>query len=185
MGWHGSFSLDEAKRRSWYNPETILKSLSSGMTFVDMGSGEGFFSILAAKKVGASGRVYAVDIDPSGIEKLKNAAERENLTNITVKNARAEETIFCEACADLVFFSMDLHDFDDPVKVLSNARKMIKPSGLLIDLDWKKQEMPFGPPERIRFSENKVAELLKTTGFSMDSSEEAGPYHYIITAKPR
>ena len=185
MGWHGSFSLDEAKRRSWYNPERILKSLSSGMTFVDIGSGEGFFSILAAKKVGASGRVYAVDIDPTGIDKLKNTANKEKLTNITVKIGRAEETIFCEACADLVFFSMDLHDFDDPVKVLSNARKMIKPSGLLIDLDWKKQEMPFGPPERIRFSEKKVAELLESAGFSMDSSEAAGPYHYIITAKPR
>jgi ubiquinone/menaquinone biosynthesis C-methylase UbiE len=185
MGWHGSFSLDEAKRRSWYNPDMVLKNLASGMTFVDIGSGEGFFSILAAKKVGASGRVYAVDIDPSGIDKLKNTAEREKLTNIVVKIARAEETIFCEACADLVFFSMDLHDFDDPVKVLSNARKMIKPSGLLVDLDWKKQEMPFGPPERIRFSENKVAELLEMTGFSIDSSEEAGPYHYIITAKPR
>ncbi len=42
------------------------------MVFVDVGCGDGFFSILAAKKVGAKGRVYAVDIDPLGIEKLKD-----------------------------------------------------------------------------------------------------------------
>ena len=185
MGWHGSFSLDEAKRRSWYNPESILKDVCPGMTFVDVGSGEGFFSILAAKKVGVNGRVFAVDSDPVGIEKLKSIAYKEKLTNINVKTGRAEETIFCESCADFVFFSMDLHDFDDPTKVLSNARKMIKPSGRLVDLDWKKQEMPFGPPEKIRFSEKKVAELLDATGFSVESTKEAGPYHYIITAKPR
>ena len=185
MGCHGSFNLDGAKRRSWYNPEAILQDLHSGMTFVDIGSGEGFFSTLAAKKVGVDGRVYAVDIDPLGIKKLQKTAETENLTNITAKTGRAEETVFCEACADFVFFSMDLHDFDDPAKVLANARKMIKPSGRLVDLDWKKQDMPFGPPERIRFSEKKVAELLDVAGFAVEYVTEAGPYHYIITAKPR
>jgi ubiquinone/menaquinone biosynthesis C-methylase UbiE len=185
MGWHGSFSLDEAKRRSWYNPELILEDLHSGMTFVDVGSGEGFFSILAAKKVGTNGRVYAVDSDPLGIEKLKNAADKEKITNITTRIGRAEETVFCEECADFVFFSMDLHDFDEPTRVLANARKMIKPSGRLVDLDWKKQDMPFGPPERIRFSEKKVAELLDSVGFSVESTKEAGRYHYIVTAKPR
>ncbi len=185
MGPHGSFSLDEAKRRSWYNPEEILKDLHPGMTFVDVGSGAGFFSIMAAKKVGINGRVYAVDVDPVGVEKLKNKADEEKLTNIIIRNGRAEETVFCEGCADFVFYSMDLHDFEDPKKVLANARKMIKPSGLLVDLDWKKQHMPFGPPERIRFSEKKVAELLEATGFFVESTKEAGPYHYIITAKPR
>ncbi len=185
MGAHGSFSLDESKRRSWYNPEEILKDVQPGMTFVDVGSGEGFFSILAAKKVGTDGKVYAVDVDPVGVEKLKNKADKEKLGNIIIRNGRAEETVFCEGCADFVFYSMDLHDFDDPTKVLANARKMIKPAGSLVDLDWKKQDMPFGPPERIRFSEKKVAELLEATGFLVESTKEAGPYHYIITAKPR
>ena len=51
MGCHGGFSLDEATRRSWYNPEAILKDagLAAGMIFVDVGCGEGFFSLLAAR----------------------------------------------------------------------------------------------------------------------------------------
>lgn len=79
---------------------------------------------------------------------------------------------------------MDLHDFDDPAKVLANARAMVKPTGCLIDLDWKKQKMPMGPPVSIRFSEEKVCELLKTAGFKVDSMVDAGPYHYVVTAKP-
>ena len=61
---------------------------------------------------------------------------------------------------------------------------MIKPNGRLIDLDWKKQEMPFGPPVRIRFSEEKASDLLQTAGFKVDTIKEAGRYHYVIIAKP-
>ena len=50
---------------------------------------------------------------------------------------------------------MDLHDFNDPVKVLQNAKQMIKPNGQLIDLDWKKIEMPFGPPLLLGSAKNK------------------------------
>jgi ubiquinone/menaquinone biosynthesis C-methylase UbiE len=73
LGCHGGFSLDEATRRSWYNPDAILKDLRFGMVLVDVGCGDGFFSILAAKKVGDKGRVYAVDIDSKAIAKLKKS----------------------------------------------------------------------------------------------------------------
>ena len=184
MGCHGGFALDEATRRSWYNPEVILQDLRSGMTFADIGCGDGFFSILAAKKVGENGKVYAVDADASAIEKLKQKANAEGIKNITAKVGTAEETIFCKGCADYVFYSMVLHDFTDPAKVLQNAKQMIKPNGRIIDLDWKKQEMPFGPPIGIRFSEEKASDLLRNAGFKVDFVKEAGPCHYVIIAKP-
>jgi ubiquinone/menaquinone biosynthesis C-methylase UbiE len=184
VGCHGGFSLDELTRRSWYNPEEILKDLQEGMVFVDVGCGDGFFSLLAAKKVGASGKVYAVDIDPSGIEKLTNNAKVEGLTNITAKVGKAEDTVFCTRCVDFVFYSMDLHDFSDPSKVLQNAKQMIKPSGQLLDLDWKKKQMTFGPPVSIRFSEVYASGLLRASGFRDIDVRDAGPHHYLITAKP-
>ncbi len=184
MVCHGGFSLDDATRRSWYNPEVILQDLQADMVFVDVGCGEGFFSILAAKKVGANGKVYAVDIDGTAIERLKQKAKSEGLLNINTEVGKAEDTVFCMGCADFVFFSMDLHDFNDPAKVLQNAKQMIKPKGRLIDLDWKKQQMPFGPPVAIRFSEEKAACLIQSTRFTVIDIEDVGPYHYVVTAKP-
>ncbi len=184
MGCHGGFALDEATRRSWYNPEAILQDLRSGMVFIDIGCGNGFFSILAAKKVGKKGKVYAVDIDASAIERLKHKAKAESLKNITAKVGAAEETVFCSKCADFVFYSMVLHDFADPAEVLQNAKQMIKHTGRLVDLDWKKQEMPFGPPVKIRFSEEHIASLIRNAGFQVDSVKDAGSYHYIVIAKP-
>ena len=184
MGCHGGFSLDEATRRSWYNPDAILQDLHEGMVFVDVGCGDGFFAILASKRVGKNGKIYAVDIDPAGIEKLKNKAKTEGLTNITAKAGKAEDTVFCKHCADFIFYSMDLHDFGDPAKVLQNAKQMIKPTGLLIDLDWKKQEMPFGPPASIRFSQAQASGLMRSSGFSVMDTRDVGPFHYVVTAKP-
>ena len=186
MTCHGGFSLDEATRRTWYNPEAILKDigLHAGMVFMDIGCGEGFFTLLAAHVVSETGIVYAVDTDAEAIERLKTKAAEKKLMNIRVKVGAAEETVFCTACADVIFYSMVLHDFNDPAKVLQNAKKMLKPSGTLVNLDWKKEQMSFGPPERIRFSEEKASDLLKEAGFTVESVKEAGPYHYLVTAKP-
>ena len=185
MTCHGGFSLDEATRRKWYNPEGILKDigLHAGMVFMDIGCGEGFFSLIAAQVVSQTGIVYAVDTDTKAIERLKTKAGEKGLINIKVKAGSAEETVFCTACADIIFYSMVLHDFNNPAKVLQNAKKMLKPSGIIANLDWKKQKMPFGPPEPIRFSEEKASELLKEAGFTVASIKEAGPYHYLVTAK--
>ncbi len=183
MGCHGGFNLDETTRRSWYNPEAILQDLKRGMVFIDVGCGDGYFSILAAKKVGANGKVYAVDTDASGIDKLQQKAATEGLKSITTKVGRAEDTVFCKQCADFILCSMDLHDFDDPAKVLHNAKQMIKPSGVLVDLDWKKQEMPFGPPVAIRFSEEKASGLIESAGFKVADVKDAGPHHYMVRAK--
>jgi ubiquinone/menaquinone biosynthesis C-methylase UbiE len=182
MVCHGGFALDEATRRLWYNPEAVLQDLRVGMVFMDIGCGDGFFSILAAKKVGETGKVYAVDSDALAIEKLKRKAKTEGIKNIRARVAAAEETVFCRRCADFVFYSMVLHDFADPTKVLRNARAMIKPTGQLIDLDWKKQQVPFGPPAKIRFSIETASSLMRDAGFQISNVRDAGRYHYIVTA---
>ena len=186
MGCHGGFSLDEATRRSWFNPETILETagLRSGMVFVDVGCGDGFFTIMAAQVVGPKGMVYAVDTDPSAIDRLKRKASDKRLINVKAVAAEAEETVFCNECADIVFYSIVLHDFHDPVKVLINAKQMLKPSGRLVNLDWKKRQMVHGPPFRIRFSEEQAQTLIRNAGFTVENAHEVGRDHYVIVAKP-
>jgi ubiquinone/menaquinone biosynthesis C-methylase UbiE len=182
---HGGFSLNETTRRTWFNPEKILQDagLREGMVFVDAGSGDGFFTMIAAKIVGERGKVYAVDTDALAIERLKNKAAEEGLTNVEAVSAEAEETMFCDRCVDIVFYSIVLHDFHDPVKVLQNAKRMLKASGKVVDLDWKKKRMSFGPPEQIRFREEKASRLMEAAGFKILSVKDVGPYHYVVIAK--
>jgi len=176
---------DEEDRRRWQDPEKILSNidLRSGSTFIDLGCGRGFFAIPAAKIVGRKGNVYAVDRNPSFLEELERRATEEGLTNIHPIIGKAEDTVLCVGCADTVFFGIVLHDFDDPAKVLENARRMLRPAGRLINLDWKKEHMNFGPPYARRFTEHQSRKLIEDAGFFIESIKNTGPHHYLITAR--
>ncbi len=154
------------------------------MTFVDMGCGDGFFAVPAAKKVGPMGRVYAVDSDPEAIARLQRTAEREGLKNILARVGAGEETVFFDSCADYVFLGIVLHDFNDPNRVLQNARMMLKPTGKLVNLDWKKIHMRFGPPYEIRFNEDKAVALIRKNSFRIEEVKDSGKYHYLVIAHP-
>jgi ubiquinone/menaquinone biosynthesis C-methylase UbiE len=183
----GHKHFGEGTIRMWHHPEISLESigLRSGMTFMDVGCGYGFFTIPAAQIVGEKGKVYAVDVEASSIDRLKREAAEKGLKNIHAEVGAAEETVFCDACTDVVFYSTVLHDFRDPAKVLRNAKRMLKPSGKLVNLDWKKKSTVFGPPLQIRFSEEQAANLIKQAGFTIESVKDLGSDFYIVTAKPK
>ena len=173
---------DENERRQ--NPESILLDvgLRSSLTFVDVGCGDGFFALPAAKIVGETGKVYAFDEDPKAIDRLRRKARIEGIRNLEAKIGRAEDTVLCEECADMVFFGIVLHDFEDPTKVLENAKIMLKDAGRLVNVDWKKTPMDVGPPSRIRFSEEEAPRLIESVAFRIPAVREPAPYHYTIIA---
>lgn len=177
----------EAERRKWQDPEAILAiaGLKPGMTFADLGCGNGFFALPAARVVGATGRVYGIDASPEFIEELRKRAESEGLENIALTTGRAEETLLCEQCADRVFMGNVLHDFDDPARVLKNARRTLKPDGMLANVDWKNSPSPMGPPMSIRFSPARASKLIEDAGFEAGPAQDVGQYHYLILAHPR
>ena len=178
------FLADDPERRRWQDPEHILSSidLREGMVFVDMGCGEGYFAIPAARRVRNFGKVYAIDINAGSVERLRAQAEKEGLKNLFSQVGEAENTRVCEGCADIVFFGIDLHDFRDPVAVLRNAKQMLGPEGRLVDLDWTDQPMEIGPPLEKRFSIAKARSLMESVGLRILDVQEAGPYHYLIIA---
>ena len=178
------FRADDPERKQWQDPEHIFSAigLEPGMVFVDIGCGEGYFALPASRKVGPGGKVYAFDINSEAVAGLQAQAKIERLDNIISGVQPAEATVVGEGCADIVFFGIDLHDFQDPLQVLKNAKKMLKPFGRLVDLDWKDIPMDFGPPLEKRFSVQKAKHLIERAGLSIVSVQDAGPYHYLILA---
>jgi ubiquinone/menaquinone biosynthesis C-methylase UbiE len=175
---------DERDRRTWQDPESTLRDvgLRSHLTFVDIGCGDGFFALPASRIIGETGKVYALDENPDAIARLKQKAKMEGIGNLDARIGKAEEIVLCEGCADIVFFGIVLHDFEDPAKVLENSKKMLKPTGRLVNLDWKKSPTRVGPPLQIRFSEEEAIHLIESAGFRIETYRESGPYHYVIVA---
>lgn len=177
---------DDEERRKWQDPEAILAGigLKPGFTFIDMGCGGGFFTLPAARIVGQSGMVYGIDTDIQLIKSLEKAAAEEGLANLVVTVGKAETVVICQKCADIVFFGIVLHDFENPTRVLENARIMLKLKGRIANLDWKKEPMKLGPPLYKRFSGDEAIGLINKAGFIVETVKDNGPYHYLIMAKP-
>jgi len=175
-----------AERRLWQDADAILSQIGllPGSTLVDIGSGDGYFSIPAARIVGDTGRVYSLDRSPENLSGLEEAIRENGLSNIHTTVGDAETILPCEGCADFVLMANVLHDFENPVAALKNARKMLKPGGRLADLDWKKEERQMhGPPLFKRFDQQKAAGLMEEVGFNVMSSTLVGPFHYLIIAE--
>ena len=110
-----SYGFSWRLRRRWQNPESILGrvGLKPSQVFVDIGCGDGFFTIPAARIVGENGKVYALDIENNAIRAIEDRARKEGLKNIVTTVGKAEETVVCEGCSDMIFFANDLHDFEN------------------------------------------------------------------------
>ena len=178
---------NHAERHLWQDAPAILAQigLMPGDTLVDIGSGDGYFSIPAARIVGQSGKIYALDVSAEAISKLKAAASAAGLNNIQTAVGEAKKTLLCKGCADVVLMANALHDFNDPVTALKNARLMLKSGGRLADLDWKKdKDQMHGPPFAKRFDQEKATALLTEAGFKIVSSTLVGPFHYLLVAEP-
>ncbi len=182
---HGrGFHYDEVARRKMQNPEEILSGvgLREGMTFVDVGCNDGFFTMPAGKMVGDSGKVYGVDVDAEAIERLQERACDAGLKNIEALVETGEKTIFCQGCADMIFFGTVMHDFQDSLKVLKNAREMLAPGGSVVNLDWKKVPTEMGPPLEIRLTEEDAIMLMENAGLKVTEMKDLSENFYIIVA---
>lgn len=153
------------------NQELVFEALDlkTGQTFLDLGCGAGDYSIGAAKMVGGSGTVYAIDGNEKGIEFLETDIFNQNIRNIftIVANIFAPFEIE-DNSVDVCFLATVLHSpqaFEDSKELFKEIKRVLKPSGRLAILEMKKEPMHFGPPMEMRISADELIEIMKTHKF--------------------
>lgn len=178
--------LDSAERRSYLDAPRILREfrLKEGMRVADVGSGTGFFAVVAATLVGRTGRVYAVDLSAEMLEDLQTKLRQSKLENVEAVRSTEDRIPLPDASVDLAFLACVLHELDGPGTLLE-ARRILKARGRLGIVDWKKEDMEFGPPKAHRLDEAEARAILRDAGFAPSRTFEAGAYHYGIEARVR
>jgi ubiquinone/menaquinone biosynthesis C-methylase UbiE len=166
---------------AFLNPNEILNQIKipGNITAVDFGCGSGGWTIPLAKKI-TSGKIYAVDVLEEPISVLKARARMENILNIQFIIGNAEESvkeIKNETC-DLVLMTNLLFQCDDKEKVLKEGKRVLRPGGRILVVDWK-EHASIGPQEG-RFPLGEVERIAKKIGLEIERKMEAGPYHYGI-----
>lgn len=171
------------------DPEIAFNALAlkGGDRFLDIGCGPGDYTIHAAKIVGPSGTVHAVDRSESLIADLERRAAAEGTSNIVATAADATMPLPIEGgCVDVCLVATVLHIPDVTRRandLCAEIRRVLKPDGRLAIIECHKREMPFGPPQHMRLSPEDTEDLIGRFGFRKTGIVDLG-YNYLITFRP-
>ena len=130
--------LDRVERRRdlWQRPAEVLEALelTPSSVVADLGSGAGYFALRVSRAV-PKGRVYAVDVRKESLFFLSARALLNGRRNVTTIHGRAEDPLLTAATVDAVLIANTYHEFRDPEAALSEARRVLRPSGRLVIVD--------------------------------------------------
>jgi ubiquinone/menaquinone biosynthesis C-methylase UbiE len=104
-----------------------LLQLKPGSTVADIGAGSGWFSVRAARRVGASGRVIAEDINAKAVAYIQQRAQREHLANIVPVLGTPDDPKLTPNSLDAALMLKVYHEIAHPPLVLANLRAALKP----------------------------------------------------------
>lgn len=108
-----------------------VRALQPGETVLDVGSGAGFDTLLAARDVGPAGKVIAVDMTEAMLAKTQAGAESRGLTNVDARQGYAENLPVDDASVDVVISNGVINLTPDKVAVMRELSRVLKPNGHL------------------------------------------------------
>jgi ubiquinone/menaquinone biosynthesis C-methylase UbiE len=182
MGAGGADWLDRPERIVEENPDGALDALNlkPGMSVADVGAGTGFMSLRMAKRVGPTGKVYAEDVQPEMLRRLRQNAEQAKLANIeTVLGTEADPKLPAGKL-DLILLVDVYHEFSQPQKMLRRMRDALKPDGRLVLLEYRKEDptIPIRPEHKMSVQEVKTE--IEAEGFHLADVIETLPRQHIL-----
>jgi len=164
------------------NPKKVIENLEIEKkdTVVDFGAGVGRYTIPLIKKT-TEGRVYAVEINPDTIDRLRNELSDARVAgSVDIIRADIERNIIQIpqdsvdwVIAANIFFAIEKKD--DTINVIKN---LLKPDGKVLVIDWEESFSGMGPSPEHVFSEYDAKEIFAKHGFHLIKRIPSGSHHY-------
>lgn len=125
--------IDNPLRRRFQPPNEmpIRHNIEPGMTVLEVGPGNGRYTIETARRVGSTGKVLAIDIEPKMIERVNRRAQVKGITNLEAKVADVYDLPFDDGTFDAIYLIAVISEIPDPDRALNEFYRLLKPSGTL------------------------------------------------------
>ena len=163
--------------------------MKEGDVFVDLGCGAGEYALCAARMLGESGAVYALDRLGDAVEEVRRRGSANPGAPVRAVVAELTETLpLDDGIADVCFLCTVLHGIDGDAKrrrLFAEMYRALKPDGRAAVVECKKEASRFGPPENMRLSESDVDALACGAGFSRKSATDLGDNYLVVYEKAR
>jgi ArsR family transcriptional regulator len=166
---HGGADTRDARQlvpgRSWAAWSRALGLLLPPLKVADLGCGEGYLTIEAARW---AERVVAVDRSDTVLDRAKGLARRRRVSNVTWKRGELDKLPIKDETVDVALLSQALHHAQDPARAVAEAARITVPGGRVLVLDlrshgeeWVKAKLG---DRRLGFRDEELARLLTAAG---------------------
>lgn len=176
--------LENAERLRWNNPRDIVAAamIRPGARIAEIGCGTGWFSFELEHASRPRGMVYALDKLPAMLQILES--KRGNYERILTLPCGENDFELDDSEVDVVFHANVLHECENPELHLKEAHRVLKGGGriVVIEWTWADEESQPGPPNVRRLEPQTTRALLSGAGFNVQSTDDVGPYHYVVVA---
>ncbi len=173
--------FDDPARDAWQRPVDLvaLAGLAPGMTVAEIGAGTGYFLPHLSRAVGETGKVLALDIQPTLVEHMRERARRDGLVNVDARVVAPDDPALPAQAVDRVLVVNVWHHLDDRVAYARHLATALAPGGRVIIVDFT-ADSPHGPPPGHRLAPETIADDLARAGLTAHLPAEPLPYQYVV-----
>lgn len=175
--------LEGPDRDAYQRPDQIMDALQIGENSVvaDLGAGGGWFTVRLARRVGPKGWVYAEDIQPEMIQAIERRVKREGLNNVKTVLGTPTDPKIPAGTLDAVLIVDAYHEMEQPVTLLRNLAKSLKPTGTIGIVNYNKDGGGPGPALDERVDPEQVIRDARAAGLELRKRENFLRYQYLLT----
>lgn len=144
-------------------PERVMDAVGvhPGMLIGEVGAGNGYFTFWLSKRVGENGLVYANDINKRALRQLKDQCIDDGIDNILTVVGEEADPLFPARELDMAVMVYALHHIDEPVELLVNLKKYLKPEATVVVIEQDPEKT--GSSHFLR--KERTVELLEQAGY--------------------
>jgi ubiquinone/menaquinone biosynthesis C-methylase UbiE len=126
-------AIDNPLRRRIQPPDqmALRHDLESGMTVLEVGPGNGRYSLAAARHLGPDGKLVSIDIEPRMIERLEARAQAAGAANIDARVANVYQLPFDDQSFDAVYMIAVIGEIPEPERAVAEFYRLLNPGGTL------------------------------------------------------
>lgn len=176
--------LEPPDREAWQKPDQVMDALhvADGTVVADVGAGGGWFTMRLARRVGPNGRVYAVDVQRLMIEAIQRRVQREGLQGIVIPvlGDYTDPKLPPDARTDAVLIVDAFHEMEDPVVMLRNLARSLKPHGRIGIIDYREGDGGPGPDAAERVPPSAVLAQASAAGLKFVEQQTFLRYQYFL-----
>jgi SAM-dependent methyltransferase len=182
MGSGGLEWLNRPERDVEERPDVVLDALNlhQGEMVADLGAGSGYFTFRIAKKIGARGKVLAVDIQDEMLQALRQRANSEGILNVEEIKASETDPHLAAGSVDLVLMVDVYHELSYPFEVMTSVRNSLKTDGRVVFVEYRKEDPGIPIKEVHKMSIEQLVKEMKVVGLIRSQTIESLPSQHIV-----